>query len=185
MALTRTLLESLGISAAVQQTIIDEHMATVNGIKADLEGKLAAAQADANKLAGVQKDLDDLKAADYEGKYNAEKAAHDKLKADIAGKAAKAAKEAAVKQYYTDKKVKADSLNLALRATNFDKIELDDAGKIKDSKALDDLLAGDLKPLIVTDSKKVIDSGAHLGEGGAGAKSFDIKSALREKYNAQ
>lgn len=182
MALTRTLLESLGISAAVQQTIIDEHMATVNGIKSDLEGKLAAAQADANKLAGVQKDLDDLKAADYEGKYNAEKAAHDKLKADIAGKEARTAKEAAVKSYYEGKKITGTNLNIAMRGTNLDKIELDDKGAIKDTKDLDALVAGDFSTL-VSKTSKVIDSGAHLGEGGKPANEYSLKGSLREKYN--
>ena len=184
MAFTRKFLEALNIPENAVQAIVDEHIATINGVKTELEAKLAKAQADADKLPGVQKDLDDLRNAKYEEKYNAEHSAFEAYKADVEGKAAKAAKETAVKAYFTEKKVKADAMGLAIRATNFDKVEVDEAGKIKDTAALDELLNGDLKPLI-GDTKKVIDSGAHLGEGGAGAKSFDIKSALREKYNAQ
>lgn len=181
MAFSRKFLEALNIPENTVQAIIDEHVATVNGVKTELEAKLAKAQADADKLPGVQKDLDDLRAANFEEKFNAEHTAFEAYKADIEGKAAKAAKEAAVKQYFTDKKIKADSMNLALRATDIDKIELGEDGKIKDAKALDELLAGDLKPLI-GDTKKVIDSGAHLGEGGTPANTYNLRDALSDKY---
>lgn len=184
MALTRQFLAALQIPEAAIQPIIDEHMASVNGVKTEWENKYNAEKAKADGIPALEKDLkDDKTGKTYKELYAAEKEAHDKLQSDIAGKAAKAAKEAAVKQYFTDKKVKADSLNLALRATDFDKIELDDAGKIKDSKTLDDLLAGDLKPLI-GDTKKVIDSGAHLGEGGKPANNtYSIRNSVADHYN--
>lgn len=182
MALTRKFLEALQIPENAVQAIIDEHMTTVSGIKTEWENKFNQEKAKADTIPALEKDLKDESGKTYKELYEAEKTAHETLKSDIAGKAAKAAKESAVKAYFTDKKIKADAMGLALRATNLDSIELDEAGKIKDSKSLDDLLAGDLKPLITTETKKVIDSGAHLGEGGTPANSYSIRDALAEKY---
>lgn len=184
MALTRQFLAALQIPEAAIQPIIDEHMASVNGVKADLEGKYNAEKAKADTIPALEKDLkDETSGKTYKELYTAEKTAHDKLKADIAGAKVKTAKEAAIKAYYTDKKIPAGNMNLAIRATSIDAVELDEAGKIKDSKALDALLEGDLKPLIVTDTKRVIDSGAHLGEGGKPANSYSLKGAIRDKYD--
>lgn len=183
MALTRAFLAALNIPEAAIQPIIDEHMTSVNGVKTEWENKYNAEKAKADGIPALEKDLkDETSGKTYKELYTAEKQAHEALQSDIAGKAAKAAKEAAVKQYFTEKKVKADSLNLAIRATNIDSIELDEAGKIKDSKALDALLEGDLKPLITTETKKVIDSGAHLGEGGKPANTYNLRDAISEKY---
>lgn len=184
MALTRAFLAALNIPEAAIQPIIDEHMTSVNGVKTEWENKYNAEKAKADGIPALEKDLkDDKTGKTYKELYAAEKEAHDKLQSDIAGAKVKTAKEAAIKAYYTEKKIPAGNLNLAIRATNIDAVELDEAGKIKDSKALDALLEGDLKPLITTETKKVIDSGAHLGEGGKPANEYSLRGSLREKYN--
>ena len=58
MALTRTLLKGLGLTEEQVGTIIEAHSETVNGLKEELGTYKAAAE----KLPGVQKELDDLKA---------------------------------------------------------------------------------------------------------------------------
>jgi len=184
MPFSREFLAGMNVPEAAIQPIIEAHMESVNGVKSTWETKYNAEKAKADDIPALEKDLKDEKTGKtYKELYAAEKEAHDKLQSDIAGKAAKAAKEAAVKQYFTEKKIPAGNLNLAIRATNIDAVELDEAGKIKDSKALDDLLAGDLKPLITTETKKVIDSGAHLGEGGKPANTYSIRNSVADHYN--
>lgn len=175
MALTRKMLEALQIPDAAIQTIIEEHTAVTSKINDEL--KTANAQ-----LAEAQKELGTYKGGDWEKKYTAEHEALEALKADIAAKDTKAKKEAALKAFYEGKKVKGNNLKIAMRGTDLSAIELDDDGKIKDTKALDELLEGDFKGLIENESR-VISTGAHIGENnGAGAVDYNLRSALREAY---
>lgn len=59
MSITRKLLKGMGLTEEQVDTIIEAHTETVDGLKADV----SRYKADAGKLAGVQKELDDLKAA--------------------------------------------------------------------------------------------------------------------------
>ena len=63
MALTRKLLKGMGLTDEQVDTIIEAHTDTVDGLKADI-GKY---KADAEKLPGIQKELDDLLNGDYKG----------------------------------------------------------------------------------------------------------------------
>lgn len=68
MALTRKLLKGMGLTDEQVDTIIEAHTDTVDGLKADV----SKYKADAEKLPGIQKQLDDLKAAGdggYKEKY--------------------------------------------------------------------------------------------------------------------
>lgn len=184
MALTRAFLKSLGLDEDKVTSIIEAHTETVNGLKsekADLEEKLTTAQKDGETLKTVQKELDDLKKDDYKGKYESEKSAHDALKDSIQKDKDHAAKEAAVKAFYEGKNIKAGNLTIAMRGTNLDKVELDETGKIKDTKDLDALVAGDFKPLV---GARVVDSGGKLepDHGGDGVKTMSLRAALHEAY---
>ena len=85
MALTRKLLKGMGLTDEQVDTIIEAHTDTVDGLKADV----TRYKADAEKLPGVQKQLDDLKAAGdggYEEKYEKEHSAFEAFKTDITAK---------------------------------------------------------------------------------------------------
>lgn len=89
MALTRKLLKGMGLTDEQVDTIIEAHTETTDGLK----NQIATYKADAEKLPGVQKELDDMKAAGdggYKAKYEAEKSAHDAYKQQIAGEKQKA-----------------------------------------------------------------------------------------------
>lgn len=188
MALTRKFLAALGIEEDKIQEIITAHGETVSALKQekeDLQEKLTAAQGNASKLADVQKELDELKKEDYKAKYETEKSAHDALKKDIADKATKSAKEAALKAYYESKNIKDGNLAIAMKGTDLEKIELD-GEKIKDTKALDELVAGTFKPLVSGDPprQQVIDSGGQLGGSkGQPAPDYSLAGALHEYYD--
>lgn len=79
MAITRKLLKGMGLTEEQQDTIIEAHTDTVNGLKADVDRY----KADAEKLPAVQKELDDLKGKGddgYKEKYESEHKAFEDYK---------------------------------------------------------------------------------------------------------
>lgn len=95
MAITRKLLKGMGLTEEQQDTIIEAHTDTVNGLKADVDRY----KADAEKLPAVQKELDDLKAqgdGGYKAKYEAEHKAFGDYKANVDAEKTTAAKEKAL-----------------------------------------------------------------------------------------
>lgn len=149
MALTRKLLKGMGLTDEQVDTIIEAHTDTVDGLKE----QISTYKADAEKLPGVQKELDDLKkdssGNDYKAKYEKEKKDFQEYKDGVAAKESAAAKEKAARAYFQGKGIPAESMALVIRGAKaeIDGLELD-GEKIKDASALDSLLDGDYKGLI-------------------------------------
>lgn len=150
MSITRKLLKGMGLTDEQVDTIIEAHTETVDGLKADV----SRYKADAGKLAGVQKELDDLKAAGdggYKVKYEKEHSDFEAFKSNITAKEAKAAKEKAVRAYFESKNITGANLDLAMRGCGEEMAALEmDGDKIKDTKGLDALLSGAYKGLVST-----------------------------------
>lgn len=165
MALTRNLLKGMGLTDEQVDTIIEAHTDTVDGLKADV----TRYKADAEKLPGVQKQLDDLKAAGdggYKEKYEKEHSAFEAFKTDITAKESKAAKERAVRAYFESKNITGANLDLAMRGCGEEMSALElDGEKIKDTKSLDALVDGTYKSLVSKPAVR-LDMGARLNEGG-------------------
>lgn len=154
MSITRKMLKGMGLTEEQADTIIEAHTETVTGLTADRDRY----KADAEKLPDIQKELDELKAkgdGGYKQKYENEHTAFETYKADIAAKETKAAKEQAVRAYFESKNIVGDNLTLAMRGCGeeMSAVELDN-GKIKDTAALDALIAGTYKGLVSTVTKK-------------------------------
>ena len=80
----------------IENRLVALHLGVVDPLKDDL----TKYKADAEKLPGVQKELDDLKAAGdggYKEKYEKEHSAFETYKSDVTAKESKAAKEKAVR----------------------------------------------------------------------------------------
>ncbi len=181
MALTRKLLKGMGLTDEQVDTIIEAHTDTVDGLKADI----SKYKADAEKLPGVQKELDDLKAAGdggYKAKYETEKKNFSDYKADIAAKATKAAKEKAVRAYFEGKNITGSNLDLAMRgcAAEMDALEMD-GEKIKDTASLDALVAGTYKGLVSTKQTKGADVSNPPGNTGGGAMTKDQIFQIKDR----
>lgn len=165
MALTRKLLKGMGLTDEQVDTIIEAHTDTVDGLKADV----TRYKTDAEKLPGVQKQLDDLKAAGdggYKEKYEKEHSAFEAFKTDITAKESKAAKERAVRAYFESKNITGANLDLAMRGCGEEMSALElDGEKIKDTKSLDALVDGTYKSLVSKPAVR-LDMGARLNEGG-------------------
>lgn len=148
MALTRRLLKSLGIEDEKADQIIEAHTETVDALKKERDGFKESA----DRLADVQKELDGLKAGgDYKDKYEKEHKAFEEYKSGITAKETRAAKEAAVRAYLTSKNITGGNLDIAIRGmgAEIDAAELD-GDKIKDTAAIDALIGGTFKGLVVT-----------------------------------
>lgn len=158
MSLTRKMLKAMGIEEEKIDQIIEAHTETVDAIKEQRE----AYRADAEKLPGVQRELDALKnnsGNDYKAKYEKEKKDFQDYKNGIAEKESAAAKEKAARAYFESKGIPADSMGLVIRGAKAEISGLElDGEKIKDSTALDTLLSGDYKGLIGKTTTKGTDT---------------------------
>jgi len=149
----------------IENRLVALHLGVVDPLKDDL----TKYKSDAEKLPGVQKELDDLKAAGdggYKEKYEKEHSAFEAFKTDITAKESKAAKEKAVRAYFESKNITGANLDLAMRGCGEEMAALElDGEKIKDTKSLDALVDGTYKGLV---SKQTVrfDTGARFNGGG-------------------
>lgn len=134
MAVTRKYLKSIGLNEDQIEGVIEEHTASLDGLKNEVEKY----KADALKLADVQKELDELKKGDgedWKGKFEAEKAAHVKTRSDYAAKETAAQKKALYRALLKEAGVQEKRIESVLKLTDFNAVELED-GKLKDSEGL-------------------------------------------------
>lgn len=181
MALTRKLLKEMGLTDEQVDTIIEAHTDTVDGLKADI----SRYKADAEKLPGIQKQLDELKAAGddgYKEKYEKEHSAFETYKADVTAKEAKAAKEKAVRAYFEGKNITGANLELAMRGCGEEMAAIElDGDKIKDTKSLDALVAGTYKGLVSTSRTKGTDTSNPPGNTGAGTMTKEKIMEIKDR----
>ena len=132
MSLTRKMLKAMGIEEEKIDQIIEAHSETVDSLKADRDSY----KEDAEKLKDVQKELDDLKAKGDDGwkeKHDRLKEEFDQYKNDVQAKETKAAKEAAYRAILKDANLSEKGIEKAIKYAEWDKIELDADGKLKDA----------------------------------------------------
>lgn len=153
MALSRKFLKAMGLTEEQIDSVVEAHRETVDG----LQKSLTAAEDKAKKYDGVEKELNELKAAnsgsgDFKIKYETEHTAFEKYKSEIAAKETRAAKETALKAYFEKNNIVGKNQAIAMRGirAELDGFELDDNGKLKNTASLDELIKGDYAGLIST-----------------------------------
>lgn len=151
MALTREFLTALGIEKEKHQAIIDAHTETTEALKADRDRY----KADADKL---PKALEDLKkaqeAAKDRGDYDKLKQEYENYKADVAKKEALANKKAALREIAKDAGLSEAGIAKALKYHDYDKLELDEKGAVKEKTAILKGLKEEWPEYIVTTETK-------------------------------
>ena len=150
MALTRRFLKGMGLTEEQVDTIIEAHTEVTDGLKEQIKQY----KADADRLEGVQKELDDLKSAGdggYKSKYESEKAAHDELKASIAREKAYASKESAYRELLKAAGVKDKFIDTIIRAEKptIESLKIED-GKVEGSDTLTEAAKKNWGDFIVT-----------------------------------
>lgn len=178
MAITRKLLKGMGLTDEQQDTIIEAHTDTVNGLKADVERY----KADAEKLPAVQNELDEIKGkgeVGYKEKYEAEHKAFETYKKAVDTEKATAAKEKAVeavlKKIGVSEKRLQSVAKLAKADGLLDALELDEDGAVKDADKLEKSLKDGYSEYITTTSTKGADTATPpANSGGAKLTMADI-----------
>ena len=130
-------LQEYGVPAenldAATEYLCSAHKTDLDAIKEERD----AYKEDAQKLPGVQAELDQLKAKPddgYKAKYEKERDDFKAYKAEIEARDALAAKKAAYTEVCKDAGLSDKGVEKALKYADWDGIELDDAGKVKDAK---------------------------------------------------
>lgn len=134
MALTRKLLKGMGLSDEVIDTVIEAHAETVDGLKEEINKY----KGDAEKLPGVQKELDDLKAAGdggYKEKYEKEHEAFEDFKKAQTEKETRQAKESAYTAFLKSVGVSEKRIPSIIKVTDLNAVELE-GDKVKDADKL-------------------------------------------------
>lgn len=131
MALTRAFLKSMTLTDEQVSAIIEEHSATVTGLK----GEITKYKEDAEKVPGLQKKLEDYEKDDWKGKYEKEHAGFKNYKAEQDKKASYSAKEAAYKKMLEESGVSSKVINLALKASKetIDNLKIGADGKFENA----------------------------------------------------
>ena len=165
----------------IENRLVALHLGVVDPLKDDL----TKYKADAEKLPGVQKELDDLKAAGdggYKEKYEKEHSAFEAFKTDITAKESKAAKEKAVRAYFESKNITGANLDLAMRGCGEEMAALElENGKIKDTKSLDALMESTYKGLVSTTRTKGADPANPPANAGGGAMTKDQIMEIKDR----
>lgn len=137
MALTRKFLTALGIEQDKAEEIITAHTETVEALKKQRDEY----KGDAEKLPGIQKELDELRQAaeknannPYKAQYEELKTEYEKYKADVTARETKTKKESAYKALLKEAGVSEKRIDSILKVTAIDQFELDNDGKIKEAE---------------------------------------------------
>lgn len=165
MALTRRALKAMGIEEEKIDEIISMHAETVDGLKSEVDRY----KADAEKLPGVQRELDDLKAVggDWKQKHDAVKQEFDEYKADQAGKEAKAARESAYRDLLKTVGVDEKRIDSILKVSKLDDLEME-GDKLKNLDTLTENIKTEWADFITDEGGKGsvrIDTGGKIGGG--------------------
>lgn len=124
------MLKAMGIEEEKIDQIIEAHTDTVDGLKADV----SKYKTDAEKLPGVQKELDELKAKGDDGwkeKHDKLKGEFDTYKKDVEAKETHSKKVEAYKTILKDAGLSEKGIEKAIKYAEWDKIELEADGKLK------------------------------------------------------
>lgn len=183
MAFTRKFLKALGLTEEQVDSVVEAHTETVDGLKAQMAGY----KADAEKLAGVQKELDALKAADggedYKAKYDSEHAAFEKYKNDQTAKEAAALTERLYREQLTALGITGKRADGVVRLTDLSTVKVKD-GKLEDAENVQKSIKEDYAEFIPSTNKKGAEVDTPPDGNGAGGASSRAAQIAQSYYAA-
>lgn len=153
MALTRKMLKAMGIEEDKIDQIIEAHSETVDALKDEREKFREAAE----KLPGVQSELDTLKTSggNWKEKYEKEHSDFESYKADVSAKEAGAAKESAYRTLLAEVGIDPKRIDTVIRAekAGFADLKIGADGKFEGADELTKTIKanwGDFIPVTTT-----------------------------------
>lgn len=160
----RAILENAELSVEERiDRIIDGHLETVNGLKADV----TRYKADADRLSEVQRELDGLKnGEDWKAKYEKEHSDFEAHKANQSKEKTRAAKEAAYRAQLSAAGIDDKRIGTIVKASGaaIDALELNDDGTAKNADKLAESIKTEWGDLITT----TVETGVNTPAGGSG-----------------
>ena len=182
MALTRKMLKAMGIEDDKIDQIIESHTDTVEALKDERNTYKEAAE----RLPGVEKELDDLKKAGDGGwkeKYEKEHSDFESYKNDIAAKQQREAKASAYRALLIEAGIDPKKVDTVVRAERdkVDSLELGDDGKIKNAADFTLAAQKDWADFKVETHTQGIDTPNPPGNGGG---TVDLGTLSMEEYIA-
>lgn len=187
MSLTRKFLAALGIEQDKIDEIIEAHTETVNALKEERDKY----KKDAEVLPEVQKELDNLKEAAeknpdgvYKQQYEDLKSEYDQYKADVDAKETAAKKKEAYKSLLKQVGVSEKRLDAILKVSQYDSIELDKDGAVKDADDLKKSLKEEWADFIVQEETKGAETKTPPdGSGTGSARTLSRAAQVVAKHN--
>lgn len=157
MALTRKMLKAMGIEEEKIDEIIEAHRDVTDALKEERDKY----KVDAEALADIQKQYDDLKKEveskeddPYKEKYEKEHKAFDEYKKGVENERTKASKTKAYRELLKKAGVSEKRIDSVLRVTAIDEINLDDDGNVKDADKVVEDIKKEWPEFIVTESTR-------------------------------
>lgn len=187
MAFTRKFLSAMGIEADKVDEIINAHIEVVDGLKEERDNF----KKDAEKLADVEKELTKAKeklAKNGDGEtvakedYDKLKKEYDDYKADIGSKETLRAKQSAYRELAKASGLSEKGVEKAVKYANFEDVDLDKDGKIKDAEKHTENVKSEWADFIETTTTK----GAKTANppAGNGGGDVDLGTLSMEDYIA-
>lgn len=188
MAFTRKMLKAMGIEDEKIDQIIEAHTDITDSLKKERDSY----KVDAEKLPEVQKMYDDLKKEvedkgddSYKEKYEKEHQDFEDYKKSVDTEKLNAKKVSAYRELLKKAGIKEKIIDLIVKGTSIDDIELDEDDAIKDADAKVDGIKEEYADYIVTTSDKGEDPEnppAEDGGKGGGAK-ISRAAQIAQKHN--
>lgn len=192
MALSKSMLEGMGLTKEQIKAIIDGHEESLDYYQGEIEKYKKTIEDGEKKLAKVQNDLNNLKKeADdndsknpYKVKYEALKEEFDKFKADEKAKETKATKTEAFKALLKECGVSDKRIGSVVKVSDIESIELDEDGKIKDADKLKASVKEEWSDFIPTQETKGAQTSTPPGNTG-GRRSKEEILAIKDTSERQ
>ena len=193
MALTkaqvREILSSAGVASekmdAAVDKIIDGHVTSINALREDV----ARYKQDAEKLEGVQKELDDLKKVsagtdDYKAKYEKEHNDFEAYKTDVQKKETLSLKQKLFKKMLKAEEIDEKRWDTIVKVTDFEGLKVKD-DKFADEAAVKKLITDEWSDFKVKNKTEKTESPENPpANDGNGGKPVSRAAQLQAQYNA-
>lgn len=157
MALTRAMLKGMGLTDEQISAVIEEHTSITSALKEQIKEY----KEEAEKLPGIQKELENLKKDvadnDWKGKFDKEHEDFEKYKSDVTAKETLNKTKAAYKKLLAECKVGDKHIDSILRVTDFKDMKLKEDGTLDGADALKEKINADWSGFISTEGTKGAD----------------------------
>lgn len=190
MALSRSMLNGMGLSAEQVSAIIEAHAETVEALKAERDGF----KADAENAAGVKKELDELKKSissgeDWQQKYKDTLEEYEGYKKQQEENALREHKSKAYRSLLKETGIADKYVDTVMNVTDFKGMELDKENKLKNADKLSDVIKEKYSGFIVQTGTEGAKVPTPINNSGGGMTREEIEkikdSAERQKAIAE